>query len=97
LYSSNEFYSISDRIFYISEEIAPCTISLDGRVLVCCTANYEIVVWDLIENKKLCTLQGHTAPIDFVVMSRDREFIASYSIDRAIKIWGIPEINNNLC
>lgn len=34
-------------------------------------------------------LQGHTAPIMYLVMSSDREFIASYSVDKQIRIWGV--------
>ncbi|MHC5734552.1 WD40 repeat domain-containing protein [Nostoc sp.] len=86
---------ISDRILYTSSGVAPCLMSLDGRVLIYCTDNYEIVVWDLAMNRKLCTLQGHTAPIGYVAMSSDREFIASYSIDRTIKIWGVPQSINS--
>jgi len=41
-------------------------------------------------NIKLGILQGHTAPIAYVAISSDRNFIASYSIDRTIKIWGVP-------
>ncbi|MFW9257417.1 WD40 repeat domain-containing protein [Nostoc sp. CALU 546] len=82
---------ISDRILYTSSGVAPCLMSSDGRVLIYCTDNYEIVVWDLAMNRNLCTLQGHTAPISYVAMSSDRNFIASYSIDRTIKIWGVPE------
>ncbi|MEH2236203.1 WD40 repeat domain-containing protein [Nostoc sp.] len=85
----------SDRILYTSSGVAPCLMSSDGRVLIYCTDNYEIVVWDLAMNRKLCTLQGHTAPIGYVAMSSDREFIASYSIDRTIKIWGVPEPINS--
>jgi WD40 repeat protein len=70
---------------------APCLMSSDGRVLIYCTNNYEIVVWDLALKRELCTLQDHSAPIIYVAMSSDREFIASYSADRSIKIWGIPE------
>ncbi|WP_375510103.1 WD40 repeat domain-containing protein [uncultured Nostoc sp.] len=82
---------ISDRILYTSSGVAPCLISSDGRVFICCTDNYEIVVWDLAMNRKLCTLQSHTAPIGYVAMSSNCEFIASYSIDRKIKVWAVPE------
>lgn len=88
---NSDFYRVRDRILYTSSDIAPCLMSSDGRVLISCTDNYEIVVWDLAMNTKLCTLQGHTAPIAYVAMSSDRNFIASYSIDRTIKIWGVSE------
>lgn len=83
----------SDRISYASSDLesSPCIMSRDGRVLICCTDNYEIIVLDLVTNKKLQTFEGHTAPVVYLAMSSDREFIASYSIDKSIKIWGIPK------
>ncbi|WP_416212051.1 hypothetical protein [Nostoc sp. ChiVER01] len=36
-------------------------------------------------------MQGHTTPIGYVAMSSDHNFIASHSIDRTIKIWGVPK------
>ena len=79
----------SDSIIYTIDEIAPCIISDDGRILIHATANYEIVIRDLINNKALNILRGHNAPIMHLTMSEDREFIASYSSDKTIKIWGI--------
>ena len=79
----------SDSIIYTVDEIAPCIISDDGRILIHATANYEIVIRDLINNKALNILRGHKAPIMHLTMSEDREFIASYSSDKTIKIWGI--------
>lgn len=77
---------ISDRILYNSVAVAPCLMSNDGRVLICCTDSYEIIIWDLATNSQLQVLQGHTAPIAYMAMSDDREFVASYSIDRVIKL-----------
>jgi WD40 repeat protein len=71
----------------------------DGKVLVCCTDLNEIIVWDLEFNQEICTLEGHSAPIQKIALSRDREFIASHStvtgtgepiLDHTIKIWGVP-------
>lgn len=83
---------ISDCILYNFFAVAPCLMSNDGRVLIYCTDSYEIVIWDLATNSQLQVLQGHTAPIAYMAMSDDREFVASYSIDRAIKIWGVSEL-----
>lgn len=82
---------MSDEILHSFSEVSPCLMSANGRVLIFCTNSYEIIVWDLATNKKLCSLQGHSSPISHIAMSNDREFIASYSIDRTIKIWGVPE------
>jgi WD40 repeat protein len=34
---------------------------------------------------------GHGSPIAHITMSIDPEFIASYSIDGTIRIWGVAE------
>lgn len=81
---------ISDRILFSSPELTPCMISSDARVLLYATVDHQIVIWDLAEGRALSTLSGHSAPIDAITMSFDREFIASHSIDGTIKIWGIP-------
>ena len=61
----------------------------NGRVLIYATANYEIVVRDLVEEQELCRLTGHNAPIAYLSLSKNYEFIASYSTDRQINIWGM--------
>ena len=45
-----------------------------------------------LSNKgKTSILKGHTSPIGYLAMSSHREFIASYSTDSSIRIWGIAE------
>ena len=80
----------SDKIIYSTPEMSPCILSTDGRVLIYTTADNEIVIRDLVAEQDLCVLQGHDAPVAYLALSSDREFVASYSIDREIKIWGIP-------
>ena len=71
--------------------MSPCILSTDGRILIYATASYEIVIRDLVAEKDLCKLQGHKAPVAYLALSEDRQFLASYSTDRKIKIWGIPD------
>ena len=80
----------SDRLIYTLAEMSPSILSTDGRVLIYATADNEIVIRDLVVEQDLCVLQGHNAPVAYPALSSDREFIASYSIDREIKIWRIP-------
>lgn len=80
-----------DKIIFTTDEMCPCILSENGRVLIYATANNEIVIRDLVKQQELCRLIGHNAPIAYLTLSTDYEFIASYSIDRQIKIWGIPE------
>ncbi|WP_319421519.1 hypothetical protein [Pleurocapsa sp. FMAR1] len=54
----------------------------------------KIVIRDLVAEQDLSRLRGHDAPVAYLALSSDREFIASYSIDRQIKIWGI--LNHSL-
>ncbi len=77
----------TDKIIFTADEMCPSILSNNGRVLIYATANYEIVVRDLIKEKELCRLTGHNAPIAYITLSEDYEFIASYSVDRQIKIW----------
>lgn len=81
----------TDKTIFTTDEMCPCILSDNGRVLIYATANYEIVVRDLVKKQELCRLRGHNAPIAYLTLSEDYEFIASYSTDRQIKIWGIPD------
>lgn len=81
----------TDKIIFTTDEMCPCILSNNGRILIYATANYEIVVRDLVKEQELCKLIGHKAPIAYLTLSEDYEFIASYSTDRQIKIWGIPD------
>lgn len=81
----------TDRIIDSFPNAYLCTISSDGRVLAYCNNDYEIIIWDLHNKQELCTLRGHESPIAHITMSLDREFVASYSIDGTIRIWGVPE------
>ena len=83
----------TDKIIYSNEETSPCIVSDNGRVLIYATANYEIVVQDLVSQQELCRLTGHNAPISYLTLSTDYEFIASYSTNRQIKIWGMPNLD----
>ena len=80
---------VSDLIIYSFDEITPCILSDDGRVLIHAIYDYQIIIRDLIANKTLNILQGHTAPISHLAMSTDRKFIASYDQENTIKVWGI--------
>lgn len=81
----------TDKIIFATDEMCPCILSNNGRVLIYATANYEIAVRDLVQEQELCRLTGHNAPIAYLTLSEDYEFIASYSTDRQIKIWAIPD------
>jgi WD40 repeat protein len=90
LYTDEVKYSLTGR--------SPSAMTPDGKVLVYCSDLNEIIVWDLEFNQEICTLEGHSVPIQKIALSRDREFIASHStvkgtgepiLERTLKIWGV--------
>lgn len=84
-------------IFTISDsEPMPSTLSPDGRIMVYGTSSGDLVIWDLALDREVCKLTGHTQPIRFITISEDREFIATYSENHLIKIWGIPELETKM-
>ncbi len=87
-----------DEVIYSLTGCSPSAMTPDGKVVVCCSDLNEIIVWDLEFNQEICTLEGHSAPIQKIALSRDRKFIASHStvkgtgepiLDRTLKIWGV--------
>ena len=83
---------LTDRILHTTDEIYASTLSPDGRIFAYGTSSCDLVLWDLMNDRELGRLVGHTAPIGGITISLDREFIATYSTDHSIKIWGIPEL-----
>jgi WD40 repeat protein len=85
---------LTDRIiFTISDsDPMPSTLSPDGRIMMYGTSSGDLVIWDLEIDREVCKLTGHTEPIRFITISEDREFVATYSENHSIKIWGIPEL-----
>jgi hypothetical protein len=85
---------LTDKIIFNIDDSdpMPSTLSPDGRIMVYGTSSGELVIWDLDIEREVCRLTGHTEPIRFITISEDREFIATYSQNHLIKIWGIPEL-----
>lgn len=81
---------ITDKVIYDLGGNSPSIMTPDGRVLICADRN-NILIYDLLTQEKICTLEGHKYKITHIALSPDRETIASYSIDGTIKIWGISE------
>ncbi|MGB3204958.1 MAG: WD40 repeat domain-containing protein [Crinalium sp.] len=57
----------------------------DGKILVT-GSDRDIVVWDLQQGKKLCTLQGHNSKVENLAIAPNGQTIASYAED-GICIW----------
>ncbi len=80
----------TDTIIKFFPYVSPTLLTADGRIFIYCNDRHDIVVYDLDRELELVTLKGHIAPIGYLAMSSNREFIASYSVDKTIRIWGIP-------
>jgi WD40 repeat protein len=63
----------------------------DGKVSVCCSEENGIIVWDIQNNQHICTLEGQPQPIQHLTLSSNREWIASYTSEQTIRIYGLPE------
>lgn len=81
----------TDEVIYSLPGYSPSAMTPDGKVLVFCTQAAEIIVWDIEMNQEICVLPGHSSQIRQIALSSNREWIASYSEDQMIKIWGVPE------
>jgi WD40 repeat protein len=85
---------LTDRIiFTISDsDPMPSILSPDGRIMMYGKSSRELVIWDFEIEREVCKLTGHIEPVRFITISEDREFIATYSENHSIKIWGISEL-----
>jgi WD40 repeat protein len=49
-----------------------------------------IRIWDLQRAREVAVLRGHTNLVKAVAISRDRQWIASGSDDKTVRLWGVP-------
>ncbi|MDZ8050380.1 MAG: pentapeptide repeat-containing protein [Aulosira sp. ZfuVER01] len=61
--------------------------SPDGQTIASGNANCEIHLWQLAEQQRLLTLQGHTNWVRAIAFSPDGQILASGSDDSTVKIW----------
>jgi WD40 repeat protein len=77
---------IDDRVLDLFPGISPSHATSDGRFLAYCNADNEIIIWNLVLNKKVCTLVGHSEKIQQLMFSNDRKWLVS-STENTIKVW----------
>ena len=67
-----------------------CTcFSNDGSVIVSCSEDKTIKVWDIYKGELLFTLSGHKKWVYSIDISHNNEYITSGSADNSIFLWGI--------
>ena len=80
----------TDKMLYSLIGNSPSIMTSGGKFLICAKFN-NILIYDLHTQNVFCTLKGHKDKITHIVLSPDKQAIASYSIDGNIRIWSIPE------
>jgi len=73
-------------------------LSQDGKYALTGGASYsysspqdaKLVLWEAVDGKKLCDLNGHTATIIFTSFSQDNRYAYSGSQDNQLRIWEVP-------
>ncbi len=61
--------------------------SPDGKTLASGNANCEIHLWQVADQQRLLTLQGHTNWVRRIAFSPNGEILASASEDSTVKVW----------
>ncbi|MEA5580226.1 NB-ARC domain-containing protein [Nodularia harveyana UHCC-0300] len=80
--------SFSKSIFTQSfNGVLSIAFSPDGQTLASANANCEIHVWQVADQQRLLTLQGHTNWVRRIAFSPNGELLASASEDSTVKVW----------
>ncbi|MGI0486567.1 NB-ARC domain-containing protein [Pantanalinema rosaneae CENA516] len=64
------------------------TFSPDGSLLAT-GIDHEICLWQVSEHRPVLTLKGHTAWVQALALSPDRQVLASGSHDQTIRLWDV--------
>lgn len=68
----------------------PCdglAFSPDSKLLVAGNNGDDVMVWDLVAQKQLPPLKGHTSSVVDVAFSRSGEFFVTASNDATVRVW----------
>ena len=65
-------------------------VSPDGRYIAS-SADSSLKIWNVLEWREECTLNGHTSHISSVAVSPDSRFVVTGSFDKTVKIWNVKD------
>ncbi len=65
------------------------TFSPGDTGLIAVSEYEKIWIWDLNQEKRLHTLEGHTSQVESLTFSSDAKFLASASLDKTVRIWDV--------
>jgi WD40 repeat protein len=69
--------------------VSSLAFSPDGRSLVSMHGDGAILLWDVIERKRVANFNEHSAPVRTVSFSADAKRLASAGEDRSVIIWDL--------
>jgi len=67
--------------------VRQAVFSPDGRLLVSCSEDSKVIVWDFARRERLATFTDHTGWVNAVAFSPDGKWFASASTDQTVIIW----------
>jgi WD40 repeat protein len=73
-----------------SERILSVAWSPNGHWLASGTGSGRIVLWDMLTNQPVSSLEGHAGPVNGLSWSDDSTLLASSSSDGTVLIWKLP-------
>jgi WD40 repeat protein len=78
--------------------VASIAFSPDGRYLVGCSEReYGVVVWDVVNRQQVKVLEGSWSRIHGVAWSRDGQYIAIGSSNKALRLWRTDQVCLCVC
>ena len=64
-------------------------VSKDGNLIVSCSADQTVRVWDNVSGQQKFSLAGHRGPVHAVALSPDESIVVSSGADGTLRLWDI--------